>query len=512
MSGVDVAGYLRDESCLTGTADEVVLALSETDIIRTLRSAQERGCPVTVQGGLTGITGAGVPQGGVVLNLAGMTALKGIREVGQGFVMTVEPGCTLDAVRRVLLDPASHVPEGWSEADLATWHRLCEAPTHIFAPDLTEAGATLGGVVSTNGSGARSYYHGAARDHIEALRLVLVGGDVLLVRRGREKADGCSFVLETESGRVLRGVLPSYAMPAVKHAAGLFSRPGMDLLDLFVGSEGILAVVSEIEIRIRERPEPVCGLTAFLPTESAALALVQQVRASTLPILALEYFSAEALDLLRAYRADLGSVAVPELPDHWHTALYMEMAGHTDNDIENLLGLLEEAGGCAEDSWFSEGYETIETFKSIRHAIPETVNRLIAERRKQWPDLTKLGTDLAVPDECLDAVMEMYHTDLRAADLPYLIFGHIGNNHVHVNILPRDRDDWVKGKALYGEWARRVIGWGGTVSAEHGIGKLKAGMLADLFGQEGIREMQAIKAVFDPGCLLNRGTLFDPPD
>jgi len=104
--------------------------------------------------------------------------------------------------------------------------------------------------------------------------------------------------------------------------------------------------------------------------------------------------------------------------------------------------------------------------------------------------------------------MRMYHDDLRAAGLEYVIFGHIGNNHLHVNILPRTPDEYQHGKALYLEWARRVVAMGGTVSAEHGIGKLKTAMLEIMYGPAAIEQMRAVKRVFDPQMLLNRGTLF----
>ena len=87
--------------------------------------------------------------------------------------------------------------------------------------------------------------------------------------------------------------------------------------------------------------------------------------------------------------------------------------------------------------------------KEFRHAAPEQVNRRIAERQRQHPGLTKLGTDLSVPDAQLRPVMAMYRRDLAEAGLEYVVFGHIGNNHVHVNILPRDLQEYAQGKALY---------------------------------------------------------------
>ena len=102
----------------------------------------------------------------------------------------------------------------------------------------------------------------------------------------------------------------------------------------------------------------------------------------------------------------------------------------------------------------------------------------------------------------------MYRVGLNRTGLEFVIFGHIGNNHVHVNILPRSLEDYNRGKDLYLEWARRVIALGGTVSAEHGIGKFKVALLREMLGEEGIRQMRDVKRVFDPSGLLNQGNLF----
>jgi D-lactate dehydrogenase (cytochrome) len=115
---------------------------------------------------------------------------------------------------------------------------------------------------------------------------------------------------------------------------------------------------------------------------------------------------------------------------------------------------------------------------------------------------------MAVPDQALDCVLAMYREGLEAEGLESVMFGHIGNNHLHVNILPRTLQEYNEGKDLYLEWARQVVALGGTVSAEHGIGKFKVALLREMFGETGIHEMREVKRVFDPGGKLNRGNLF----
>jgi len=133
------------------------------------------------------------------------------------------------------------------------------------------------------------------------------------------------------------------------------------------------------------------------------------------------------------------------------------------------------------------------------------VNLLIDERRKENPGLMKLGTDMSVPDSALEQMLALYNRDLEASGLEYVKFGHIGNNHIHVNILPHSLEEYDRGKSLYSRWADTVVDLGGTISAEHGIGKLKRDLLVRMFGPEAIKQMQALRQIFNPEDLLNRG-------
>lgn len=502
--------YLHDESRMVGAADVLVRARCEEELVAALREASARGWAVTTQGGSTGITGGGVPQGGLVLSTKEMTRILDLHYDDEGrCYVRAEPGVTLAGLRGWLQEPATISIDGVVTAECERYR--AEGQVWMFPPDLTESGACLGGVCATNGSGARSFRYGAVRGHVQAVRMVLADGDVLALRRGEVFADGRHFELTSESGRVIAGELPSYVMPDCKHSAGYFAADGMDMLDLLIGSEGTLGVFSEVEVRLTRRPACAWGMTAFLSSKEQALSYVEALRGRRLPAEAIEYFSGEALGLLQV-RSEAGLIDhLPALPA-LGAAVYVEFAGDRRDDVEMNMSeaaeLLEAAGGNSEQTWLSEGYEAIERFKGIRHCVPEAINALIAERRQQYPSITKLGTDLAVPDSGLRAVMGMYDDDLQAAGLEYVIFGHIGDNHLHVNILPRDPDGYERGKALYMKWAGAVVEMGGTISAEHGVGKLKTGMLELMYGSEGVAAMRAVKRGFDPDGRLNRGTLF----
>ena len=480
------ADYLRDESRRTGRADRIAFPRSEADVLAALTEARAGNTSVTTQGARTGVTGGAVPEGGLVLNLSHMDQIQ-----VEGDTLRVQPGATLAAIRAAI-------------------------PPHLyFAPDPTETTATIGGMISCNSSGALSFLHGPTRNHILGLRVALLNGKVLDLRRGRDQTAGLRFQFGSVSGE-----LPPLRRPAVKNAAGYFVDPDMDLVDLFVGAEGTLGVVTEAVLRLLPAPGAVWGLMAFLPSSAAVVgcvdALRQTPRTGPAPLAALEYFDSRALDFLREHADELASqnISVPPLREG-SACVYAEWHAPDASAAETALMAaaerLPEFGGDPDASILADNPHDIEKLKLFRHAVPELVNSAIDERRKIHPGLVKLGTDMSVPDHRLADVLAMYEKDLAASGLEHLIFGHVGANHLHVNILPRHPADYDAGRALYARWAAQVIAWGGSISAEHGIGKLKRDLFRQMAGDAALAQMRSLKRLFDPDWLLNPGTLLDPP-
>lgn len=512
--------YLRDESRSTGWAEAIAFPQDEEQVREILKAARDSNTPITVQGARTGLTGAAVPYGGYILNMSRMSKILGLRQEGDSLFIRVQPGLLLTQLNK-MLEQKSFDVTGWSAESQKILENI-KAGQWIFPPDPTEISASIGGMVSCNASGAKTFFYSPTRNYVEAIRAVLPGGDVIAVRRGGSMARCRDFDLVTEGGRHITGRLPSYTVPKVKSAAGYYIDENMDLIDLFIGAEGTLGVITEIELKLVKAPAMRIGIVAFLQDRKSALKLVRALRrealppgTSVLPVLPLsiEYFDQRALALLKDQQQSNPAFSqLQPLPDGTPEAVYAEFDGADDDKAWEILSglgtLVERSGGNEHDTWVALDGQKMEKLRFFRHACPECVNIQVDRCRKSDPRITKLGTDMSVPAQYLDQAMDMYERDLTEAGLNFVIFGHIGQNHLHVNVIPRSMEEYDRAKALYMGWARTVSAWGGSVAAEHGIGKLKAPFLRAMYSDSQLAEMAALKAVFDPEDLLCAGNIF----
>ncbi|HEX8775947.1 MAG TPA: FAD-binding oxidoreductase [Pyrinomonadaceae bacterium] len=484
-----IQNFLVDASLMQGgRAAEVLFPETTEEVAAILADASRARTPVTVAGAGTGIVGGRIPLGGLVLATNRLDRIEKIVDAEQG---------------------------GWAVAGagvmLADFQGAVNERGLIYPPDPTEWSCYLGGTVATNASGARTFKYGPTRSFIRRLKIALATGDVIDLARGCAKADESGRLrLELTGGRSLEAQLPSYRMPATrKHAAGYYVAPGMDALDLFIGSEGTLGVITEVETRLIEKPEGLLGGIVFFETEENLLAFVREARAASLATRrgnssdgidarALEYFDSESLHLLR------GSYAL--VPEAVAGAVFFEQET-TDETEERLLtmwlALLERHHVSLDDSWFATAERDQRELREFRHRLPVLVNEWLAHHGQR-----KVSTDMAVPDEEFASMLRFYRDALRESQLKYVIFGHIGDNHVHVNIMPRDDAEAARAREMYQKFVRRAVSVGGTISAEHGIGKLKRDYLRLLYSEEHLREMAALKRAFDPACILGRGNIF----
>ena len=375
--------------------------------------------------------------------------------------------------------------------------------------------AWLGGIVACNASGAKTYKYGAVRPWVCHIRVVLANGDILDIERGKVKAEDGKFIIVQSDGEEVEVTVPTYKMPGTKNAAGLFAKPDMDLIDLFVGSEGILGVITEVELGLVKLEENIMTVMSFFPSIDDAVNFVYDVRAPDSPIKMdfMEYFGPNAIDMIKE-RAGSAGIKVPAMKDDTRAIVFFEFSFTPDNMEEMVMGLEEllmKNNTSSESSWAGMDRSELAKMKTVRHFVPETVNGIIAQRKAQYSEIHKIRTDMAVPDEALRNYLQYYISTLDEQGMEYVMWGHIGDNHIHVNMLPRNNEEVKQGMDNYMAFAKRAIELGGTVAAEHGIGKLKRAFLEAMYGEKGISEMQAVKKSLDSKWLINRGNMIPVP-
>jgi FAD/FMN-containing dehydrogenase len=428
MDITDVSGY-------PGHASDLFTPRDEEELSQILKRASEGGIPVTILGALTGMAGGAAPQGGWACSLRNFRRL----EMHQGYAR-VGAGTLLKDVQQAAAQAGQ-----------------------FYAPDPTENTSSIGGNIAANASGSRSFRFGATRRHVRALRVVWMDGRIVDYRRGQ----------------TIDFDVPEIPIPqTTKHSAGYRLAPGMDWVDLMVGSEGTLGVVSEAELQLLPAPGEILGGVVFFPSEDSALDAVDRWR-PTPGLRLLEYLDQASLEIMEVPHA---------------AALMIELEGDAELDMKDAL----EA-----ESWCANSAADRERFRRFRHNLGERTNQKIRQG-----GFTKVGTDYAVPvprgREMLSIYRKVLESELR---LPYVCYGHVGDAHLHLNTFPRGQDEYDRAKRVMNDLAYPVVELGGTVGAEHGLGKRKAHLLKVQYQPEVIEHMRAVKKRFDPQGLLGAGTL-----
>ena len=489
----EIQNYLVDASNLQGgSAEKLFIPETTQEIAEILKEANEKKISVTVSGARTGTVGGAIPFGGYLISLEKFNKIKEINS--EKLYAMVESGVTL-----------------------IDFQRAVEAENLFYPPDPTEWSCQIGGTVATNASGARSFKYGATRNFVRRLKIVLPTGEILNLKRGEVFSDNGFIELESESGAKIKARLPTYRPPNVrKNASGYFSSEKIDAIDLFIGSEGTLGIIVEIELELLPKPESFFSGIIFFDNEADLLNFVGEAREisfaarenqtrnpkseirNSIDAALIEYFDEKALEFI--------SEKFPEIPANAKGAIFFEQ--ETTHETEDILlekwnTLLEKHHADLENSWFTTTEQDREKMREFRHALPVSVNEKVVKNGQR-----KIGTDMAVPDESFASFLKFYKQKLDESEIDYVIFGHIGDGHLHANLLPKNDAQAVKAKHLYGRFVAQSIMLGGTVSAEHGIGKLKSKYLNVQYGERFLNEMAEIKRTFDPHGILGRENMF----
>ena len=435
-----LAAHSGDKWFASQTPEVVVFAESTEQVSALLRFANERKIAVTARGAGYGYVGGCVPvRAGVVLSLARMNRIKEVSF--SDAVAIVEPGVIT--------------------ADLAEAARMQKL---FYPPDPASLkDCSIGGNVATNAGGPRCLKYGVTRNYVVGLEVVLANGDVL--RTG---------------GRVHK------------------NKTGFNLIGLFVGSEGMLGIVTEITVRLLPLPPARATLSAAFDKMSTAAATVQQIFA--------EGFLPSSLEIadhftLEAARRDLGAEIVA--PGNAH--LLVDVDGQPETvrlEMEKLRALVTTKSPNRLEIATRE--EECERLWSLRR---EFSNSLRAT------GLTKLNQDIVVPRSRLVDLVEFAESLQKKHGFPVAAFGHAGDGNIHVNIMADryDRDASVRAKveSALDELFAQVLSWGGVITGEHGIGLAKKRWWPEATSEVVRESHRAIKQALDPNGILNPGKFLD---
>ncbi|MDD2980713.1 MAG: FAD-binding oxidoreductase [Hespellia sp.] len=452
------ADYLQDESKLKGSADSISFPANVEEILTVVEQMNKSGTGITIQGGRSGIAGGCVPEGGHVMNMHRFNQILSAEENLDGTAqITVEAGITL-------LDMNQEIG------------RQFKKNSFFWPVQPSETTATVGGILASGAKGINEFHYGDSRQYVDSLSMVLADGSYRVVT-------------------------------------------GKEELGQMIGSEGIYGVITEATLHLLPKPESVWGISFFFENAEDAYCFCDTInKKGNVPdctqawIEAAEYLDSNSLRMIEKQKPYMSKIKnVPDIPDKFQSMVYVELAGEEES-IEELayiyMETAEEYGSNPDEAWAVTGEAEVEKMHHFRHAAAESVNVYIEQIKKTYPDITKLGTDMTLKDESFPTVMEMYLSDLKREKLNFCIFGHVHENHLHVNILPNSPKEYKKGKELLVTWAKQVKEKKGNVAAENGIGKLKRELNDFRFSEKEKKEILSRKRRLDPKYIWNRGNVF----
>lgn len=469
--------YIRDAANFVGDADEVYVLESIDEIANLIKEKYSKDIPITISAARTGLTGGGVPQSGVLVSTE-----------------------RLDKIIQIDIDNKTALLE--PGVRLQNFHDELRQYGLMYPSNPTETWSTIGGNVATNASGAKTFKYGPTRKFVNYLEIVLFDGDEIHIKRGQNFAQGNIASLITINKRKYEFEIPIIKSPkSTKNATGFYLHENMDLIDLFIGSEGTLGVIKKIGLRLLPSPEEVLSAIVFFDEYNNLLNFVEFLRVENSRGISprlIEYFDHNSLKLLSEHH--------PEIPSEAIGAVWIEIETETaelDKLMANLYDLTLEHTDLLDFTWIAVTDKDREKFTQFRHNLPLSVNELLTKYGQK-----KIYTDTAVPKEKFREYYNIMYQKLSDLGLDYVVFGHIGDCHLHANLFVKNETDKMKAEVFYHEMVNLAIQFEGTFSAEHGVGKIKREFMKAMYSEKEIDGMKNIKKIFDPKNLIGQNTLF----
>jgi D-lactate dehydrogenase (cytochrome) len=503
----EYVNYLSDESGIVtdGNADLIFFPNSEKEMIDLILKSIDKRTPVTVSGGGTGISGGRVPRDGWIIATDKMNSITTLnsetwkdRETGLEYQLHLEK---LDNNSALLTVPIS--------ITVKSIQNFVREKGWFYPPDPTERTSFIGGNVATNASGARSFKYAPTRTWVQRLNVVLPNGNV--IKLDRAKNNGViktnEIILDVEGVNITVN-RPRYKIPDVtKNVAGIVIKDNYHSIDLFIGGNGIFGVVTEITLKLIRPPMQITSIFAYCNTKEQAFDLIEicqkQRNSKQFPIpMSVEYMDHRAVEIMKSMDE--------RIPKAIGGLVILEQDTVSSEELENALeywsNTFSELG--IQDTNVAQTYMEIEHHKNLRHCVPEHVIAL----SKSYNQALQV-TDYSVPSDqfrelfnfCI-AMGREFENFQSSKKLGYVFFGHAGDSHVHLTLLPSNDNEASYGNELLVKIMKKVVELGGTIAAEHGLGKKMFNDKPALYlqyGQEGLDDIKMMKKTIDPLLLLN---------
>jgi D-lactate dehydrogenase (cytochrome) len=459
--------YLKDESKLLGEAESISFPESEAEIGKVLQLMRESRTPVTIQGGKTGIVGGAVPLRGHIMNLSHMKRVKSFSMGQDGEAsLTVEPGVTLKDLRKAI-------------------QRL-EAPKVFFwPPDPSELTATVGGIAATNAKGICCRHYGNTASFIPGIRVMNAKGMVRDVKRGQNTL-------------VVNG------------------KP-RDLLDVYLGSEGMFGAITEITLRLLPKPLELWGIGFFFETADNGMSFADKLNDMSFQtrgahIAAIEYLDpTTTINALAAHHSPrVKSPHGAGTDAHRRAMVYVEIHGEQEKAIEKIAQtLMVDASKFNSDpdkTWAFSGETEIDRVKNFLYTADLTAISHIEKTRCVDSRITKLGLDFSLACNGLKTLVTRLENKLQKENLKACFRGHMGSS-LHADILPESYEEFVKGKAFLETWAEKHPDSFGSAITSYGIGKLKRSIFLKTLSPACLSDIIQLKKQLDQERLWNPGNM-----
>lgn len=447
---------------------------------------------------------------GVALIPRGAGSAMGGGNVGDGVVVDL----TRMAGQRIDIDRnAAHAVTG-AGITLAQLNAAAASHRLRLPPDPSSGRwATLGGMVATNAAGARSVRYGSVRGWVDSLTLVTADGESVALQRGATPPSSAALsrftqdaapVIRAEAA-LIRTRFPHTRKNSSGYALDAFVKSG-DVLDLLIGAEGTLGIVTEIGWRLDPVPAVRAGVRASLRSTELLGEAVEALMVcgpSAIELLDRTFLDLVAQDALVGTGLRFSGAEAVLLVE-----LERDDPASLRDALEKTTARLRPIAHSVDTAFTAEAAERL---WDVRHAASPILARLPEERRS-----LQVIEDACVPLASMSRYIQFVRRAASSHQIPVVMFGHAGDGHIHVNLLPEvGRAGWEQEvAALLEEVTTEVIALGGTPSGEHGDGRLRAHTLERVFGSEIVGLFRRVKDSFDPQGLFNPGVILpagEPP-